>query len=132
MLDLALPLDLSQGMPPQLAFAHTDSLGEQLQREFPQARVVKTLNTMSNAVMIEPGRLPGEHNVFVSGDDADAKDVVKGLLGEFGWPEDEVLDLGGIGAARALEMYAPLLFATAGALGTFDFNIAVMRAGGRA
>jgi predicted dinucleotide-binding enzyme len=100
----------------------------QIQRALPEARVVKSLNTLSNEIMIDPGRVPGEHNVFVSGDDADAKDVVKGLLGEFGWPLDRILDLGGIRTARSTEMYAQLLYNLYVVFGDFDFNIAVLRA----
>jgi predicted dinucleotide-binding enzyme len=59
--DLALPLDFSPGMPPRLFVANTDSLGEQIQRAFPDARVVKTLNTVFVDVMVEPARVPGRH-----------------------------------------------------------------------
>lgn len=127
-IDIALPLDFSQGMPPLLLVANTDSLGEQIQRAFPEARVVKTLNTIFCEVMIEPARLPGQHNVFLAGDDTGAKETVKGLLREFGWPEDVIVDLGGIRAARGVEMYMPLYFTLVNALGTFDFNIALARA----
>ena len=128
LLDLALPLDLSQGMPPRLLFANSDSLGEQIQRAFPESRVVKTLNTVFFQVMIEPGRVPGPHHIFVAGDDDAAKATTKELLRGFGWPEETIIDLGGIGSARATEMYMQLYFILAGKLGTFDFNIAVVRA----
>jgi 8-hydroxy-5-deazaflavin:NADPH oxidoreductase len=127
-IDIALPLDFSQGMPPLLLAANTDSLGEQIQRAFPGARVVETLNTVFMDVMIEPTRLPGRHNVFLAGDDTGAKETVRGLLREFGWPEKAILDLGGIQAARSTEIYMPLYFTLSGALGTFDFKIAVVRA----
>jgi 8-hydroxy-5-deazaflavin:NADPH oxidoreductase len=127
LVELALPLDFSQGMPPQLTVANTDSLGEQIQRAFPDARVVKTLNTVAVPVMIAPARLPRRHTIFVAGDDMGAKETVKGLLGEFGWPEDAVVDLGGIRAAHGAEMYAELYFALVGVLDTFDFNIAIVR-----
>jgi 8-hydroxy-5-deazaflavin:NADPH oxidoreductase len=128
-LDLAIPLDLSQGMPPKLLVANTDSLGEQIQRAFPATRVVKTLNTVFFQVMIDPSRVPGHHTIFVAGDDEDAKSTVKGLLAEFGWAEGSVIDLGGIKAARATEMYMQLYFTLLGVFGgNFDFNIAVVRA----
>jgi 8-hydroxy-5-deazaflavin:NADPH oxidoreductase len=79
-------------------------------------------------VMIEPGRVPGRHHLFVAGDDDGAKATVMGLLREFGWPEEAIMDLGGIEAARATELYMPLYFTLVGKLGTFDFNIAVVRA----
>jgi len=128
LVDLAVPLDYSEGRPPSLLFANTDSLGEQIQRALPDARVVKTLNTMHLQVMIDPARVPGRHNVFLAGDDLSAKKTVKAVLGEFGWPEEAMVDLGGIRAARATEMYVPLLFSLMGAFGTYDLNIAVVRA----
>jgi hypothetical protein len=65
-------------------------------------------------VMVEPARVPGRHNVFVAGGDASAKQTVKRLLGEFGWPGEVIVDLGGIQAARATEMYMQLYFTLAG------------------
>lgn len=126
--DIANPLDFSQGFPPTLSVSNTDSLGEQIQKTFPDARVVKTLNTMSAYVMVEPSRVPGEHAVFLAGEDAAAKETVKGLLKEFGWSERSTVDLGGIRAARGTEMYLPLWLSLYGRLGTGDFNIAVFSA----
>jgi predicted dinucleotide-binding enzyme len=126
--DLAVPLDYSHGRPPKLMYANTDSLGERIQSAFPGAHVVKTLNTMYFEVMVDPSRVPGHHNVFVAGNASAAKGVVKGLLRQFGWPDSAIVDLGGIEAARATEMYVPLLFSLMGALGTSDLNMAVLRA----
>ncbi len=125
--DVANPLDFSAGFPPTLSIANNDSLGEQVQAAFPGARVVKTLNTVTAAVMVDPGALPEEHHVFVAGDDADAKAVVTGLLGDLGWPRSSVVDLGGIRAARACEMYLPLWLALMGEVGSPFFNIRVVR-----
>ena len=127
-IDVANPLDFSQGRPPVLSVVNTDSLAEQIQRAFPDARVVKTLNTMNAYVMVDPSRVPGRHHVFVAGDDEAAKETVKRLLSELGWPEEAIVDLGGIRAARGTEMYLPLWLSLWGALGTGDFNIAVVRA----
>jgi predicted dinucleotide-binding enzyme len=123
--DVANPLDFSQGMPPTLSVCNDDSLGERIQAALPEARVVKTLNTMNNQVMTEPGRLPGAHNVFVCGEDAGAKAAVAELLQEFGWAPEQIVDLGGISAARGTEMYLPLWLHLMGSLGTADFNIQV-------
>lgn len=125
--DVSNALDFSAGFPPTLSVANTDSVGEQLQRAFPAARVVKTLNTMTAAVMADPGLVPGEHHVFVAGDDAEAKAVVTGLLIDLGWPASSVLDLGGIRAARSTEMYLPLWLSLMGAVGSPAFNIRVVR-----
>lgn len=127
-LDLALPLAFSPNGPPYLAPAFIDnSLGEQLQRLLPQSFVVKTLNTMPVALMLNPKLLEGNHNVFISGDNAEAKARIVTLLQGFGWSKESILDLGGIMSARASEMYANLLFSIADTLGTYDFNIAIVR-----
>jgi len=126
-LDLANPLDHSEGFPPTLFVSNTDSLGERIQRAFPDSKVVKSLNTMSCDVMVEPALVPGDHVVFVSGDDAGAKEEVTALLGSFGWPPDRVIDLGGIETARGPEQYLPLWLRLYGALGTGAFNIAIAR-----
>jgi len=125
--DVSNPLDFSRGMPPSLFVCNTDSLGEQLQRAFPQARVVKTLNTVNAGVMVDPvGLGGGDHHVFVSGDDPEAKAAVTEILtAGFGWRH--VIDLGGIASARAVEMYLPLIVTLFGVMGTSDVNIKVVR-----
>jgi predicted dinucleotide-binding enzyme len=127
LIDLANPLDFSGGFPPTLAVCNTDSLGEQIQSTFEDTRVVKALNTMNCNVMVDPARVRGDHAAFICGEDADAKAQVAGLLGSFGWPDDRIVDLGGIRAARGLEMYLPLWLTMMGAVGTPDFNIGVLR-----
>lgn len=127
LLDLANPLDHSQGFPPRLSVCNDDSLAEQLQRAHPNLRVVKSLNTMTAAVMVEPSRVPGAHVVFVSGNDPPAKAEVTALLHSFGWPASSVVDLGDITTARGTEMFLPLWVRLYGSLGTGDFNIAIAR-----
>jgi len=128
LIDVANPLDFSHGMPPTLTVCNDDSLAEQIQRAYPDVHVVKTLNTVTAAVMAQPALVPGTHTVFVAGDDAAAKAQVSELLRELGWPAQSILDLGGIGAARGLEMYLPLWLSLWGANGTAVLNIEV-RAG---
>jgi predicted dinucleotide-binding enzyme len=125
-LDVANPLAFTEGGP-ALTVANTDSLAETLQRAFPTVRVVKSLNTVNSAVMVDPGRVPGQHVMFVAGDDAAAKATVTGLLGEFGWT-GRVLDLGGLRAARGMEMWVLLWLSLTQAVGTYDLNITVERA----
>ena len=127
LVDVANTLDFSQGRPPTLSIVNTDSLGEHIQRAFPDARVVKTLNTMNASVMVDPSRVPGDHDVFVAGEDADAKETVKGLLREFGWKDDNIVDLGGIRSARGTEMYLPLWLSLWGVVGSPNYNIKVVR-----
>lgn len=128
LVDIANPLDFSQGVPPSLLVCNTDSLGEQIQRRFPEARVVKALNTMNCEVMVDPSKVPGEHDVFVCGEDEAAKQQVAELLESFGWPTERIRDLGGIASARGTEMYLPLWLRLWGVLGTGHFNIAVVQA----
>jgi predicted dinucleotide-binding enzyme len=125
LIDVSNPLDFSQGMPPTLTVCNDDSLGEQIQRAFPEVRVVKTLNTVTAAVMVAPALVPGTHTIFIAGDDAVAKSQTGELLQELGWPADSILDLGDITGARAMEMYLPLWLRLYGATGTAVLNVEV-------
>jgi len=125
--DVANALDGASGFPPNLLVANTDSLGEQIQRAFPEARVVKTLNTVNADVMVDPGLIPGGHAVFVSGNDASAKATVADLLRSFGWSEADIVDLGDITTARGPEMYLGLWVRLFGHMGTTHFNIRLVR-----
>ena len=126
LIDVANPLDFSNGFPPTLSVCNDDSLGEQMQREFPSARVVKALNTLNCELMVNPSGLPGDHVLFIAGNDADAKSKTIALLWEFGWPAERVLDLGDISAARATEMYLPLWLRLMQTVGNANFNINVV------
>ena len=127
LIDVSNPLDFSQGMPPVLSVCNDDSVAERIQRAFPDARVVKALNTINADVMVAPGDLGGSTTVFVCGNDEGAKAQVVELLRSFGWGEGNVLDLGDVTAARGTEMYLPLWLRMYGALGTGQFNISVVR-----
>lgn len=125
-LDIANPLDFSRGMPPTLFVKDEDSLGERIQAAFPEARVVKALNTLTADLMVHPKDLAGgDHSVFVSGNDDDAKAVVTGLLRDFG--HTDVIDLGDLSTARGSEMLLPIWLRLMGALGTHLFNVKVVR-----
>jgi NADPH-dependent F420 reductase len=124
--DVSNPLDFSQGFPPRLIVPEAGSVAEQLQRALPRARVVKTLNTMNNTLMTDPAQLPGPHNVFVCGDDAAAKADVAELLTSFGWTRRQILDLGGLSAARGVEPLVLLWVTLSGTLQTANFNFAVI------
>jgi predicted dinucleotide-binding enzyme len=125
LLDLANPLDRSGDGPPMLSVVNTDSLGEQIQRSFPGVRVVKALNAVTVEVMTHPERLDGDHTAFVAGDDPEAKATVADLLRSFGWRS--ILDLGGIEAARGMEMYVMLWLSVARTFGTESFNLRLVR-----
>ena len=124
-LDISNPLDFSKGFPPTLFVKDTDSLGEQLQRAFPEAKVVKALNTLNADLMVHPETLGTSSTVFVSGDDPEAKATVTGILTSFG--HDDVIDLGGIETARGTEMVLPIWLRLMAALGTAHFNLKVVR-----
>jgi len=125
LIDVSNPLDLSRGFP-VVVLHPTDSVAEQIQRAVPEARVVKALNTVNNEVMVDPSRVPGEHDLFVCGDDAAAKDEVVGLLESFGWPRAHIRDLGDLTGARAMEAYLVLWLRLRGLVGTGDVNIRVV------
>jgi len=125
LLDVANPLDFSAGFPPTLSVKDTDSLAEQIQRAHPEARVVKALNTVTAAVMVDPGILPEETTIFVAGDDPAARETVRTLLDELGWVD--IVEFPSLDAARGLEMWLPLWVRLMGALGTADFNLRLVR-----
>ncbi|RIK46518.1 MAG: NADP oxidoreductase [Chloroflexi bacterium] len=127
LIDIANPLDFSQGMPPSLTVCNTDSLGEQIQRAYPDVRVVKTLNTVTAFLMVDPGQVAdADHTMFVCGNDAAAKTQVTAWLKEwFGWKD--VIDLGDISNARGMEMWLPLWVRLFGTLQTGMFNLKIVR-----
>jgi len=127
LVDVANALDFSQGPPPIVGVSVDDSLAEQIQRAFPDARVVKTLNTVNANVMVDPSVVPGEHDVFVSGNDDAAKAQVTELLETFGWPAERIVDLGDITAARGQELYVAFWIRLMGTVGDARFNIHVVR-----
>ena len=123
LVDVTNPLDFSHGMPPSLTVANTGSMAERLQAALPETKVVKALNTLSSLLMVGPASLPGEHNLFIAGNDPGAKVKVKALLHQdFGWPEKAFLDLGDLSAARGMEATLLLWVRLYGALGHANFN----------
>jgi 8-hydroxy-5-deazaflavin:NADPH oxidoreductase len=126
LIDISNPLDFSKGMPPTLLVSNTDSLGEQIQRRFPEAKVVKTLHTMNAYLMVDPAQLAAtDHTVFVSGDDAEAKARVSELLRSFGW--SDIMDLGDITTARGTEMVLPIWVRLFGVLQKPIYNFKIVR-----
>jgi predicted dinucleotide-binding enzyme len=126
LVDVSNPLDFSDGFPPSLTVLGTDSLAEQIQRAFPNTRVVKTLNTVTARVMTHPLEVAnGDHNVFISSNDLDAKAPVTALLRSFGWIH--IFDLGDLSTARGTEAYMLLWLRLYGALNTTMLNVKIMR-----
>lgn len=132
LLDLANELKPpADGGFPEPVASSTNSLGRRIQQSYPELRVVKSLNTMNNQVMIHPEIVPGDHVVFLSGDDAAAKEAVRELLRAFGWREVQFLDLGGIETAAASEMTMAIWIRVVMARGSnaAPFNWAINSAG---
>jgi predicted dinucleotide-binding enzyme len=128
LVDVANPLDFSKGMPPSLSIVNTHSLAEEIQQNFPQAKVVKALNTMWCGLMVNPALINGgDHQTFVSGNDASAKAEVVKILKSFGWMDDNILDLGDLSTARGTEMYLPLWLNIYGATKNGAFNIKIVK-----
>jgi predicted dinucleotide-binding enzyme len=125
LIELGNPLEYSKGFPPRSLANDDSSLAEQIQQAFPDAKVVKTLNTMFAPVMVNPKLVPGDSTVFVCGNDDLAKATVSEILKDFGWTD--ILDLGDISSARALEMLLPLTLRNFGAIGHSNFNLKEVR-----
>ncbi len=126
LIDISDPLDFSKGMPPTLSVCNSDSLGEQIQRAYPQVNVVKTLNTVNCNIMVNPSLLPGSHDLFICGNDSGAKaKVVDILMNWFGWKT--VIDLGDITGARGTEMLLPIWVRLMGTFQSPKFNFKIVR-----
>lgn len=127
LIDITNALDFSKGRPPILSIVNDNSLGEEIQKALPGTKVVKTLNTMNCNLMVNPAMIAGDHNVFLCGNDADAKAEVKKLLASFGWAEKNMIDLGDITNARGTEQLLPIWIRLMGTLGTVNFNFHIVK-----
>ncbi|MBL0340167.1 MAG: NAD(P)-binding domain-containing protein [Bacteroidetes bacterium] len=126
LIDVANPLYFEKGAIPTLSVCNTDSLGETLQRNFPSVKVVKTLNTMNCNLMVNASLVPGDHDIFICGNDAAAKTKVETILrNDFGW--EHILDLGDITNARATEMLLPIWIRLYGKFQSPNFNFHIAK-----
>jgi 8-hydroxy-5-deazaflavin:NADPH oxidoreductase len=128
LIDVANPLDFSKGLPPSLlpAYNHGTSLGEEIQKAFPETHVVKTLNTVSHTVMVNPGSVKADHDLFIAGNNTEAKTKIEALLRkEFGW--SSIVDLGDIVGARGMEHLLPIWIRLWGLFGTPAFNFKIVK-----
>ncbi len=121
-IDTTNALDFSKGMPPGLFTGLADSLGEQIQRKLPQAKVVKCFNTVPNSRMISPGDKTAE--MLICGNDTEAKHKVTQILKEFGWAG--AIDIGGITEAKWLEALVPLWVRAAVSLNSWNAMFKVL------
>jgi predicted dinucleotide-binding enzyme len=125
LVDISNPLDFSNGMPPTLTVCNTDSLGEQIQRILPGTKVVKIFNTVTASIQVDPSTLAGgDHNLFICGNDPDAKAKVSELAKSYGWKW--IIDLGGIISSRGAEMMLPIWIKLWGVLETPNFNFKIV------
>jgi predicted dinucleotide-binding enzyme len=128
LIDVSNPLDFSNGMPPHLIpnLANTNSLGEEIQKRFPETKVVKTFNTMWCGIMVDPNLVGGGNHInYICGNDASAKNTTINILKQFGWKNECLLDLGDITNARGTEATLLIWLRVYGATktGAFNFNI---------
>ena len=128
-IDVANPLDFTTTPPTLISeFANTNSVGESIQNQYPKAKVVKTLNTFGMVLGVNPKQLNnGDHSVFISGNDESAKTKTKTLLTEFGWRIENIIDIGDITGARAMELYLILAVRMKLLFGESIFNIKVIK-----
>lgn len=124
-IDISNPLDFSKGMPASLFISNTDSLGEHVQKAMPEAHIVKTLNIVNCEVMVNPSKSNGDPTMFMSGNSAEAKEKVKGILEQFGW--NDIIDLGDITTARGTEMMLPIWLRTYMATGNGYIAFKIVR-----
>jgi predicted dinucleotide-binding enzyme len=130
LIDISNPLDFSKGMPPSLlpGLNNTNSLAEEIQKTFPDAMVVKTLNTMWFGLMVNPKMIgKGDHINFISGNNEEAKTRVKKLLNQFGWLDENIIDIGDITGARATESMLPIWLKVMAITRNGAFNFKLVR-----
>jgi len=129
--DITNPLDFTKGMPPRILqqFSGGTSLGEEIQKTIPEAMVVKTLNTVNFNLMVDASKVAGgDHNLFICGNNAEAKNKVKQFLSQnFNWKTDHLIDLGGIESARAIEAIVPFWVLVYRSTGTPLFNFKIVQ-----
>jgi len=125
--DVSNPLDFSHGMPPSLSICNTNSLGEEVQKALPAAKVIKTLNIVNCEIMIEPNKAGQQPTMFICGNDSAAKASVTSLLKDLGWAD--IIDLGDITKARATEMLLPIWLSLMQTLGHVHFGFKIVRPG---
>ena len=129
LIDVSNPLDFSKGMPPVLipSLSNTTSVGEAIQKAYPGVKVVKTFNTMNTNIMVNASLVKGEHDVFICGNDKDAKAKVKEMLSWFEWKPGNIVDLGDITGSRGMEMILPLWIRLWGVYQSPNFNFRIAR-----
>jgi 8-hydroxy-5-deazaflavin:NADPH oxidoreductase len=102
-IDVTNPLALSEGKP-VLVLGFPNSAGSTIQQWLPKSHVVKAWNIIPSARMIDPKFADGEPDMFIAGNDADAKQTVANLLKSFGWRS--AIDMGSIDKSYLLEALA--------------------------
>lgn len=115
-MDATNPLEADE-KGPHLTVGFSDSLGEAIQRAIPQALVVKAFNTVGSQLMVDPKVKGGPPDMFIAGNDADAKDRIASIVRDFGWT---AVDMGGIESARLLEVMCMVWIQYGVATGNFN------------
>jgi predicted dinucleotide-binding enzyme len=123
-IDAMNPLDFSGGFPPKLSISGEDSLGEHVQRELPDAKVVKAFNTIGHPYFVEPSFSGGQPTMLIAGDDESAKGLVRDVLADFGWTD--TVDIGGIEGSRELEAICIAWVKIGGVRGAWDHGFKLL------
>jgi 8-hydroxy-5-deazaflavin:NADPH oxidoreductase len=123
LVDVSNPLEFANGTM-TLSLCNTNSLGEEVQKAAPSAKVVKTLNTVNCEVMVDPAK-GGNPTMFLCGNDPDAKIKVSDLLKTLGWRD--IIDLGDITRARGTEVMMHIWMNLFGLFGNPHFGFKVVR-----
>jgi predicted dinucleotide-binding enzyme len=131
LIDLTNPLDFSKGMPPSLLpeYSNHYSLGEFVQEQLPETKVVKALNTVNCKLMVDANLVNnGVHHLFLCGNDPEAKNTVKHFLADnFNWKPECLLDFGNIQAARLTEAIVPFWVGAMKVVDTPLFNYLIVK-----
>ncbi|MCU7495709.1 MAG: NAD(P)-binding domain-containing protein [Ignavibacteria bacterium] len=106
-IDVTNPLEASQsGAPPEISVTPGNSAGEQIQRWLPESRVVKAFNSIGANLMCHPEHKDGAPDLFICGNDIDAKKSVAHYAESWGW--ENIVDMGNISEAFYLEALAAM------------------------
>ena len=103
LIDVTNPLDFSTGKP-RLALGFPHSAGAQIQQWLPKTQVVKAFNIISSTRMVDPVFADGAADMFIAGNDSDAKLKASELIHSFGWRS--AIDMGDISNSYLLEALA--------------------------
>jgi len=122
--DVTNPLVYNDDEAPELSIGHTMSGGEIVQHSLPDSHVVKTLNIINHAHMVQPKYKKGNPTMFVCGNNQSAKAHTVEMLIDMGWKD--IVDIGPIEKSRLLEPLCLLWIEYGVSRGTWDHAISML------